>query len=113
MDVVATSKFVRMSPTKVRDLARKLQGLPVAKALQITDPRLSSRKAAYLISKTLKSAIANAEHNDNLSVDELTVKLAVIDEGPVLKRYWPRARGSASPILKRTCHIKVVLTDEA
>lgn len=109
MDVVARAKYVRMSPSKARDLARKVQGLRVGAALAITD--FSPRKAAEEIGKTLKSAIANAENNAKLSADDLLVKEAVIEEGPRLKRFWPRARGSVSPIRKRMCHVKIVLTD--
>ena len=109
MDVSAITKYARISPTKVRDLARKVQGMPVAEALKITD--LSERKGALLLGKTLKSAIANAESNAKLSVDELRVKKAVVEEGPRLKRHWARSRGMVSPVLKRTCHIRVVLTD--
>ena len=98
MEVTARTKFARLSPSKARDLARKMQGLPVADALKITD--FSARKAAGLIGKTLK-----------LAVDELTVKEAVIEEGPRMKRYWSRARGGIRPVKKRMCHIKIVLTD--
>lgn len=109
MDVIATTKFARMSPLKGRGLAREMQGLPVAKALEIA--QFSPKKAARLLGKTLKSALANAENNENLSVDDLLVKEAVVNDGPRLKRFWPRARGSASPIKRRMCHIRVVLTD--
>lgn len=109
MDVLAVTKFVRMSPLKARGLARRVQGLPAAEALSVTD--LTAGKAARMIGKTLKSAIANAENNSDLSVDELTVKTAVIEDGPRLKRYWPRARGGASPIQKRMSHVRIVLTD--
>jgi large subunit ribosomal protein L22 len=109
MDVSATTKFVRISPTKVRDLSRQMQGLPVGDALRVVS--LSARKGAFHLTKTLKSAIANAENNADLEVDNLIVKTAVVDEGPRLKRHWPRARGMVSPVIKRMCHIKVVLTD--
>lgn len=109
MEVTSTSKYVRMSPEKARDLARKVQGLSVTDALRITE--FSERKGAFYLGKTLKSAIANAENNARLAVDDLRVKEAVVDEAARIKRSWPRARGSASPIIKRTCHIKVVLTD--
>ena len=109
MDVTATSKYVRMSPDKARDLARRVQGLPVAAALQVTT--FSPRKAAGVIGKTLKSAIANAENNAGLAVDELRVKQAVIDVGPTSRRYWPRARGGVSPIMRKSCHVKVTVTD--
>ncbi|MDI6774729.1 MAG: 50S ribosomal protein L22 [Verrucomicrobiota bacterium] len=110
MEVKATSRFVKMPPSKARALARKIAGLPVAEALKIVD--FTASKAGLTIGKTLKSALANAKTNAKLPVDDLMVKKAVVDEGPRLKRYWPRARGSASPILKRMCHIAVVLTDD-
>lgn len=109
MDVSATARFVRLAPSKARDLARQLKGLPVAEALRVTE--LSPRKAAELIGKTLKSAVSNAENNAELQADALKVKLAVVDEGPRMKRGWPRSRGSVRPILKRMCHIRIVLTD--
>lgn len=109
MDIRATIRFARLSPSKARDLARRVQGLPAAEALRVVE--FSERKAGILLTKTLKSAIANAENRAKLSVDKLRVKEAVIEEGPRLKRYWARSRGSASPILKRLCHIRVVLTD--
>ena len=109
MNVVATSKYVRLSPSKARDLARAIRGVAVSDALQLV--QFSSRKAAAQIGKTLKSAISNAENNADLAADTLTVKEVTVDDGPRLRRYWPRARGSASPIKKRTCHIRVVLTD--
>jgi large subunit ribosomal protein L22 len=109
MDVVAITKYAKVSSKKVRDLARRMRGLPVAEALKVAD--FSERKGAFLLGKTLKSAIANAENNAKLAVDGLTVREAVVEEGPTLRRYWPRARGMVSPIRKRTCHIRVVLTD--
>lgn len=109
MDIAATMKYARLSPTKARDLVRRLQGLPVADALSILE--FSERKAGILLRKTLKSAVANAENGAKLSVDKLKVKHAVIEEGPRLRRFWARSRGSASPILKRMCHIRMVLTD--
>lgn len=109
MDVVARTKNVRLSPLKARDLARELQGLPVSAALRVVE--FSERKAAFYLGKTLKSAISNAEHNNELDAETLVVKEAVVEEGPRLKRFWPRARGSVSPIRKRMSHIKIVLTD--
>jgi large subunit ribosomal protein L22 len=111
MEVMSVSKFVRISPTKVRDLARSIQGKPVAEALKVTE--FSERKGAFLLGKTLKSAIANAENNAGLSADRLVVRMAVVEEGPRIKRFMARARGSASPILKRTSHLRIVLTDGA
>ncbi len=108
MEIKATSKYVRMTPTKARDLTRAIQGKSVGEALQAVE--LNKRKAAVCIAKTLKSA--NAENNANASAENLYVAKAVVDNGPTIPRYWPRARGSASPIRKKMGHISIVLTDE-
>jgi len=109
MEVQATTKYIRISPSKARDLARAIQGRPVPEALRIV--QFSERKAAVHLRKTLKSAVANAENNAKLSADQLIVREAVVNEGPIIKRWWPRARGMVSPIKKRTSHIKITLTD--
>ena len=110
MNVTSTYKYARISPFKAREVTREIQGLPVSAALDLL--AFTSRKAATLISKTLKSAIANAENNNNLRADSLVVREAVVGEGPTLKRFIPKARGSAGPIRKRTSHIRIVVTDE-
>ena len=111
MEVSATTKYIRMSPTKARDLANEIKGMKVADALRITE--FNARKAAVQIGKTRKSAIANAENNEGLSVDNLIVKNAIIDGGPMMKRFRPRARGMASPIQKKTSHVTIILSDNA
>src|ERR671922_605591 len=110
MEVRSIYKYARISPFKAREVTREIQGLPVSAALDLL--ALTPRKAAFLINKTLKSAIANAENNANLKADGLVVKEATVGEGPTLKRIMARARGSASRILKRTSHIRIVLSDE-
>ena len=110
MEVKSTYKYARISPFKVREVTREIQGLPVSAALDLL--AFTPKKAAFLIGKTLKSAIANAENNANLKPDGLVVKEATVGEGPTLKRIMARARGSASRILKRTNHIPIVLSDE-
>jgi large subunit ribosomal protein L22 len=110
MQVTSTYKYARISAFKAREVTREIQGLPVSSALDIV--AFSPKKAAVLIAKTLKSAVANAENNNDLRVDKLVVKEATIGEGPTFKRFQPKARGSAGPILKRTSHIRIVLTDE-
>src|SRR5262245_33940047 len=110
MEVRSTYRYARISPFKVREVTREIQGLPVSAALDLLS--FTPKKAAFLIGKTLKSAIANAENNANLKPDGLVVKEATVGEGPTLKRIMARARGSASRILKRTSHIRIVLTDE-
>jgi large subunit ribosomal protein L22 len=109
MEVSATTKYVRMSPLKARGVASEIRGLSVTDALRVTE--FNARKAAFQIGKTLKSAIANAENNEGVSVDQLYVKDAYVGGGPVLKRFRPRARGSASGIRKPTSHVTIVLTD--
>jgi large subunit ribosomal protein L22 len=110
MEVRSIYKYARISAFKVREVTREIQGLPVSAALDVL--AFTPRKAAFLINKTLKSAIANAENNANLKADGLIVKEAVVGEGPTFKRMMTRARGSGSQILKRTSHIRIVLTDE-
>jgi large subunit ribosomal protein L22 len=110
MQVTSTYKYARISAFKAREVTREIQGLPVSSALDIV--AFSPKKAAVLIAKTLKSAVANAENNNGLRVDKLVVKEATIGEGSTFKRFQPKARGSAGPILKRTSHIRIVLTDE-
>lgn len=110
MEVSATTKYVRMPASKARDLAAQLKGMPVGQALGLTG--VCDRKAASVLHKTLKSAIANAENNARLDVEKLRVKQATIDGGPSMRRYWARARGMARVISRKTCHVHVVLTDD-
>lgn len=109
MAVKAVTKYNRMSAFKARDVARHIQGKPALDALELLG--FYPQKAARLISKTLKSAIANAENNDALDPETLIVKEAVIGEGPTFRRFRPKARGSAGPIRKRTSHIRIILDE--
>lgn len=108
MEVKSTTKYVRLSAKKARDVARAIQGLPVSSALDILT--YTPKKAAQLICKTLKTAIADAEHNFSLDASTLVVKEAVIGVGPSLRRFKPRAKGSAGAIRKPTSHIFITLT---
>ena len=110
MEVRAVTKFVRISPEKARHVARLLQGKSATEALGIVD--LIPRKAARLMAKTLRSAIANAENNFDLDRENLVVKEATVGVGPTMKRFRPKARGMAGRILKRTSHFKIVLTND-
>jgi large subunit ribosomal protein L22 len=110
MQVTSTYRFARISAFKAREVTREIQGRSASDALDVL--AFSPKKAALLVKKTLKSAIANAENNAELKVDTLLVKEAVVGEGPTLKRFRARARGSASPLRKRTSHIRIVLSDE-
>ena len=111
MEVTSTTKFVRLSPKKARDVAREIQGLPVSNALDILT--FTPKKAALLIGKTLKTAIADAENNFSLDTNSLVIKEAVIGAGPTMRRFMPRAKGSAGAIIKRTSHISITLVGAA
>ena len=110
MQVSSTYRYAKISAFKAREVTRAIQVLPVSAALDLV--AFSPKKAAALVSKTLKSAVANAENNANLKVDGLVVKEAVVGEGPTMRRMMTRARGSGSSIRKRSSHIRIVLTDE-
>ena len=105
--VKATARYVRVAPNKVRQVVAHVRGLPVAEAQRLL--AFSPKGAAEPVLKTLNSAVANAEHNHDLDADDLVVAAAVVDEGPMLKRYQPRAMGRAYRIRKRTSHITVVV----
>jgi large subunit ribosomal protein L22 len=110
MQIKSIYRGARISAFKAREVTRAIQGLPVAAALDLL--AFTPRKAAVMIAKVLKSAIANAENNNNLRVERLVVQEATVGEGPTLKRFQPKARGSAGPIRKRSSHIRVIVTDE-
>ena len=109
MEVKAEHRYAKISAFKVREVTREIQGLPAEQALDIV--RLIPKKAARLIGKTLASAIANAENNNNLRAANLVVKQAVAGEGPTMKRMHTRARGAGAHIHKRSSHIKIILTE--
>jgi large subunit ribosomal protein L22 len=109
MEIQALTRYARMSPKKMREVVRTIQGRKAPDAVDLLS--LIPRKSARLIAKTLKSAIANAENNNNLSADSLVVKSAVIENGPVLKRFKAAARGSAAPRRKKMSHIRIILSD--
>ncbi|MEC8014294.1 MAG: 50S ribosomal protein L22 [Verrucomicrobiota bacterium] len=110
MKIKSYSKYMRISPKKAREVARILPGKKAAEAVEIL--KYIPRKAARMFDKTLKSAMANAENNSNLSADDLYIWEAIVDEGPALKRFRPCARGSAHPYKKRMSHLRITLTDE-
>jgi len=117
MKVQSITKNVRMSAQKMREVVRQIQGLPAPHALAVLT--VTPRKGARLVAKTLASAMANAEdlkaNNQKfnaLRTDRLVVKEALAQTASTLKRFTPKARGSAGPILKRNCHIKIILSDE-
>jgi large subunit ribosomal protein L22 len=109
MKVRAQAKYIRQSPYKVRRVLDLVRGLPVEEAEHLL--RHVNRRAAEPVTKVLKSAVANAEHNHALDALDLVVAEAFADEGPTLKRFRPRARGRATRINKRTSHITIVVAD--
>ena len=110
MEVRAVTRYVRISPRKARLVTELIKGKPVEEALTIL--RFVPKKAASLVDKTLRSALANAEQNPNIDEDTLYIKRIFVDGGPTMKRWRARAMGRATKIIKRTSHITVIL-DEA
>lgn len=110
MEVTAKLKFARISPQKCRLVADQVRGKPVEQALQILG--FSPKKAAGIVKKVLESAIANAEHNEGADIDELKVSRIMVDEGPTMRRWKPRAKGRVNHILKRTSHVTVMVGDK-
>jgi len=111
MEIKAYARYVRMSPRKVRLVIDAIRGksVSVARAQLV----FMKKAAAEPVLKLLNSAVANAQHNNQIAADTLYVKVITADGGPVLKRFTPRAFGRATPIRKRTTHLSIVLEDRA
>ena len=110
MEVKAITKNVPMSAQKMREVVRQIHGLPALQAAAVL--AVVPRKGARFVEKTLRSAIANAENNNGARPEALVIKEAVAGAATTLKRFTPKARGSAGPIRKRRCHIRIILSDE-
>ncbi|MBL4620998.1 MAG: 50S ribosomal protein L22 [Immundisolibacteraceae bacterium] len=110
MDTSARLSGTDLSAQKGRLVADQIRGLAVERALEILT--FSPKKAAAVVRKLLESAIANAENNNGADIDELRVKTIYVDEGPTQKRFRARARGRGNRILKRSCHINIVVSDD-
>ena len=106
--VRASAKYVRVTPQKARLVADQVRGKPVTEAVALL--QFSPRGAARDIQKLLESAMANAENNHDLVAEEMLISAINVDEGPTLRRWRARARGRATRIDKRTCHLSVALT---
>ena len=111
MDVKAVLKFVRISPQKVRKLIDAVKGKEVEAGLAIL--RFMPQKAATIVEKVVRSALANANQNSDIDVDSLVIRNITADQGPTLKRFRARARGRGTRILKRTSHITVILAEKS
>lgn len=109
MEVKATTRYTRISPLKLRLPIAQVKGKNAGQALTLL--KFMPLKAAGIMYKTLQSAISNAEHNNELDVDKLIVKNIIVDQGPSMKRFRPRARGRASRILKRSSHLTIIVEE--
>jgi large subunit ribosomal protein L22 len=109
MEARTIGRFVRISPQKIRLVCDQIRGKRVEEALSVLE--FTPRKGAKLVAKVLRSGIANAENNQNLDVDALFIKRVEVGPGPTLKRFLPRAQGRATPLLKRTSHITIILDE--
>jgi len=109
MEIRAKAKYQRISPQKARLVAENVKGKPVEDALNTLN--FTPKKSASMIAKVLSSALANAEQNFSLDIDDLYVKQVKVDGGPSWKRIRPRAMGRATRILKRTSHITVIVDE--
>ena len=110
MEVKATAKTVRISARKVRLVLDLVRGMDCKEALGVLE--LTPNHAAAAIRKVVKSAMANATHNNQMDENKLYIKECYANEGITIKRWMPRAKGSASPIMKRTSHITVVVDEK-
>ena len=110
MDVKAKLKTLRIPARKVRLVANLIRGKNIKYALNILDN--TNKSSSLPIKKLLKSAIANAVNNNGLEADNLHVKTIMVNEGPTLKRFRPRAHGRAFQILKRTSHVEIIVSDD-
>ena len=110
METLAKAKYVRIAPRKVRLVMDMVRGKSVTEAIHILG--LVRKAASPAIAKVIRSAVANAEHNEEMDVDNLVIKSAYVDEGPTMRRFMPRAMGRATIIRKRTSHITVVVAQK-
>ncbi|HWJ04105.1 MAG TPA: 50S ribosomal protein L22 [Verrucomicrobiae bacterium] len=106
----AVAKYIRISPRKVRQVVDLIRGKGVGEAFAIL--KFTPNHSAEAVEKALKSAVANAEHNYEMTPDNLIVKEIYVDQGPSMKRYNPRAMGRADAIMKRSSHITVVVGEK-
>ena len=110
MKVTSTLKYARITPQKTRLIINMIRGSDVLAAMRLV--KFLQQKAEKIVSKVLDSAVANAENNLGLDIDDLKVSQAFVDEAPTFKRFRARARGRGTRILKRNSHITIQLSDE-
>ena len=109
MEAKAVAEYIRIAPRKIRVVMDLIRGKNIGEAFAIL--KYTPKVGADVIEKVLKSAVANAEHNNDMNVDNLFISAAYVDQGPTLKRIHPRSRGQAFKILKRSSHVTVVVKE--
>lgn len=109
MEAKAVAKYIRIAPRKIRVVMDLIRGKNIGEEFAIL--KYTPKVGADVIEKVLKSAVANAEHNNDMNVDNLFISAAYVDQGPTLKRIHPRSRGQAFKILKRSSHVTVVVKE--
>jgi large subunit ribosomal protein L22 len=110
MEVNATAKYIRIAPRKLRIVMNLIRGKKVSEAFAIL--KFTPKVGSEVVEKVLRSAVANAEHNNDMNVDNLYVSICFVDQGPTLKRIHPRSRGQAFKILKHSSHVTVCVSEK-
>ena len=110
MEVNATAKYIRIAPRKLRIVMNLIRGKKVSEAFAIL--KFTPKVVSEVVEKVLRSAVANAEHNNDMNVDNLYVSTCYVDQGPTLKRIHPRSRGQAFKILKHSSHVTVCVSEK-
>ena len=110
MEVNATAKYIRIAPRKLRIVMNLIRGKKVSEAFAIL--KFTPKVGSEVVEKVLRSAVANAEHNNDMNVDNLYVSTCFVDQGPTLKRIHPRFRGQAFKILKHSSHVTVCVSEK-
>ena len=110
MEVNATAKYLRIAPRKLRIVMNLIRGKKVSEAFAIL--KFTPKVGSEVVEKVLRSAVANAEHNNDMNVDNLFVSSCYVDQGPTLKRIHPRSRGQAFKILKHSSHVTVCVSEK-
>lgn len=110
MEVKATAKYIRIAPRKIRIVMNLIRGKSIREAFAIL--KFTPKVGSEVIEKVLHSAVANAEHNNDMDVEKMFVSSCSVDQGPTLKRIHPRSRGQAFKILKRSSHVTVAVSEK-
>ena len=110
MEVKATAKYIRIAPRKIRIVMNLIRGKSIREAFAIL--KFTPKVGSEVIEKVLRSAVTNAEHNNDMDVEKMFVSSCSVDQGPTLKRIHPRSRGQAFKILKRSSHVTVAVSEK-